>query len=195
MQTPTLRQATTADAPALLAIYAPYVKDTTITFEYDVPSQDEFAHRIQATTRQLPWLVCEIDGIPVGYAYASPFGERAAYSWTALTSVYVKQGIHGQGIGRLLYTALKEAVRAQGYLTLYARVALPGPQSEAFHKKMGYTAEAVLENVGCKLGQMLHTAYFKKVLRPIAVPTSRPVAFTTLPAATLAQILSGGHPG
>ena len=86
-----IRTASAADAPALLAIYAPYVEQTAITFEYDVPAEAEFTRRIADTLQNYPYLVAEQDSVPVGYAYAGKFHERAAYDWSVETSIYVEQ--------------------------------------------------------------------------------------------------------
>ena len=86
-----IRPASPADAQALLAIYTPYVVQTAITFEYDVPTPVEFTARIAATLEKYPYLVAEQDGVPVGYAYAGAFHERAAYDWSVETSIYVEQ--------------------------------------------------------------------------------------------------------
>lgn len=103
----TIRTAVRQDAEALLQIYAPYVKNTAITFEYDVPSVEEFAGRISKVLQKYPYLVAEVNGEPVGYAYAGPFKERAAYDWAVETTVYVRENMKKSGIGRALYTALE----------------------------------------------------------------------------------------
>lgn len=95
-----IRMAEEADAPALLDIYRPYVEQTAITFEYDVPTSAEFARRITATLQRYPYLVAEADGVPVGYAYAAPFKERAAYDWAVETSIYVRQGLRRAALQR-----------------------------------------------------------------------------------------------
>ena len=103
----TIRTAVQQDAKVLLEIYAPYVKKTAITFEYDVPSVEEFARRISKVLQKYPYLVAEVNGEPVGYAYAGPFKERAAYDWAVETTVYVRENMKKSGIGRALYTALE----------------------------------------------------------------------------------------
>lgn len=121
----TIRTAVEHDAEALLQIYAPYVKKTAITFEYDVPSVEEFAGRISKVLQKYPYLVAEINGEPVGYAYAGPFKERAAYDWAVETTVYVREDMKKSGIGRALYTALEKALSDQGVLNLNACIAFP----------------------------------------------------------------------
>ena len=118
-----LRPASLSDAPALRAIYAPYVEKTAITFECTVPDVEEFAARMRATLRRYPYLVAVRGGEIVGYAYAGAFGERAAYAWAAEVSIYLREDQRRQGIGRRLYAALEALLRAQHVQTLYACIA------------------------------------------------------------------------
>ena len=115
-----IRLAREADAPELLNIYEPYVQNTVITFEYEVPSGSEFAARIRHTLERFPYLVASLDGEIVGYAYASPFKSRAAYDWSVETSIYVKQGLRGGGVGTTLYRALEEELTRMHILNLNA---------------------------------------------------------------------------
>ena len=108
-----IRTATPEDAEALAAIYAPYVENTSITFEYTVPSVEEFAERIRHTLARYPYLVAEKSGIPIGYAYASAFKGRAAYNWSVETSIYISQDVRSSGVGSLLYQKLEEYLTAQ----------------------------------------------------------------------------------
>ena len=117
-----IRIAEERDIPAILEIYGPYVLNTTITFEYDVPTREEFTRRFRDITRQFPWLVYEEDGEILGYAYASAPYARAAYAWCAEPSVYLKPEARGRGIGRKLYAALEQILDCQGYQVLYALV-------------------------------------------------------------------------
>ena len=119
----TIRTATVADAEKLLAIYAPYVENTAITFEYTVPSVEEFAERIKNTLAEYPYLVAEKDGEILGYAYAGTFKPRCAYRHCVETSIYVAREAHGQGIGRKLYEALEEELRNRGIINLNACIA------------------------------------------------------------------------
>ena len=146
-----LRPASLSDAPALRAIYAPYVEKTAITFEYTVPDVEEFAARMRATLRRYPYLVAMRGGEIVGYAYAGAFGERAAYAWAAEVSIYLREDQRRQGIGRRLYAALEALLRAQHVQTLYACIAYPDgaddvhltKNSAQFHAHIGYRLRAV----------------------------------------------------
>ena len=125
-----IRDVELSDAKALLIIYAPYVENTAITFEYDVPSEEEFRERISKVTRQFPWVVAEEDGRIAGYAYASPFKERAAYQWAVETSIYVDRHMKRQGIGLLLHDALEQRLRQQGILNMNACISFIETEDE-----------------------------------------------------------------
>ena len=140
-----IRMAGLEDAAALLAIYAPYVRETAITFEYDVPSEKEFAGRIAHTLEKFPYLVAENDGEIVGYAYAGAFHPRAAYQWCAEMSVYVKRDARRMGVWRKLYDAMETILSMQRLTNVEACIAVPSApdahltlDSVRFHEKMGY---------------------------------------------------------
>ena len=107
-QSKKIRTAKPSDAEELLAIYAPYIKKTAITFEYDVPSVEEFKSRIENTLKRYPYIVLEDNGIIQGYAYTSPFGERIAYQWSVETSIYIREDSRKSGYGRMLYSELEK---------------------------------------------------------------------------------------
>lgn len=167
-----IRLATEADAPALAAIYAPYVLETAITFEYEPPTAEEFAERMRATLAFFPYLVAELDGRPVGYAYASTFKGRPAYDWAVETSIYVAQGLSGRGIGRALHDALARALKAQGILNMYACIAVPcgaddetlTRNSEQFHAHLGYRLVGEFERCGYKGGRWYSMVWMEKML-------------------------------
>ena len=103
---PTIRLATDDDAPQIQAIYAPFCRDTAVSFEMEPPTVDEIRERIVKTLTSFPWLVCADRGTILGYAYASRHRERAGYRWSVDVSVYVREGHRRTGVGRALYTAL-----------------------------------------------------------------------------------------
>ena len=138
MNSVALRPACLEDAAAILEIYAPYVRDTVISFEYEPPTLAAFTTRMARIMANYPYLVAERAGRIEGYAYASRHMERQAYDWDVETSVYLDSQIRGQGIGRALYTALFGMLRELGYYNAYAIVALPGQGSLAFHQRMGF---------------------------------------------------------
>ena len=124
-KTISIRSATPDDAPALLAIYAPYITNTAIFFEYAVPSVEEFSARIFNALKKYPYLIAETEGLPVGYCYVSILHGRQAYDWSVETSIYVNQNHKHMGIGQKLHDALEQALSAMGILNLYACIAFP----------------------------------------------------------------------
>ena len=125
-----IRPAKPEDAEKLLAIYAPYVEQTAITFEYEVPTVEEFRERIHNTLKKYPYLVAEQGGEPVGYAYVGPFHDRPAYDWAVETSIYVDQNKKRMGIGKKLHEALEEELRNRGFLNMNACIAYPAQEDE-----------------------------------------------------------------
>lgn len=168
----TIRLATADDAFALAAIYAPYVQKTAITFEYEPPSVDEFAGRMRHVMSMYPYIVAEVQGKPVGYAYASTFKGRPAYDWAVETSIYVAQGYSGLGIGRALHDALRRALQAQGILNMYACIAVPCGEddetltrnSEHFHAHLGYRLVGEFERCGCKGGRWYDMVWMELII-------------------------------
>lgn len=172
------RVATPEDAPALLAIYAPYVERTVITFEYEIPTVEEFQSRISRTLERYPYLAAERDGEILGYAYASAFKGRAAYDWSAETSVYVREDARGKGVGTILYRALEDALRMQHVCNLCACIAHPHPESEIFHQKFGYQNAALFHKSGYKHGRWIDMIWMEKELCPHKAP---PAPFLPFP--------------
>ena len=169
---PVIRLARIEDAPALAAIYEPYVRETAITFEYVPPTADEFAERMCKTMEFYPYLVAELDGRLVGYAYAGTFKGRPAYDWAGETSIYVAQGHTGEGTGRALHDALERALAAQGILNMYACIAVPDGEddetltrnSQRFHEHMGYRLVGEFYQCGFKGGRWYNMIWMEKML-------------------------------
>lgn len=164
-----IRIAKAEDARVLLSIYAPYVEATAITFEYKVPSEDEFAARIQHILQKYPYLVAESNGEVLGYAYAGAFKERAAYDWSVETTVYVKKNKKRLGIGRQLYKALEAVLKAQGILNLNACIAYTEEEdkyltkdSVSFHNKMGFQMVGQFHNCGYKFNRWYDMVWMEK---------------------------------
>ena len=175
-----IRQANPTDAVAILAIYAPYIRNTSITFETGVPAVADFANRIRSYLENWPWLVYEKDGQVLGYAYASRYRERVAYQWSVESSVYVHDDHHRSGIARDLYTALFSILKAQGFRTVYAVINLPNDQSVAFHDIMGFKYFATYEKVGYKLGNWKDVGWWQLQLNEYAEEPAAPVKFSAL---------------
>lgn len=176
MDSPLIRPATAADAPACATIYAPYVTETVITFETDPPSAQQFAQRIADTRRTHEWIVAEVDGAVAGYAYAHPFNMRAAYAWSCETSIYLDRTARGRGLGRALYGALLPLLAQRGYRRAFAGVALPNDASLGLHHALGFEDVGCYRRVGWKLGQWHDVAWLQRDLQsdeadpPVPVP-------------------------
>lgn len=160
----TIRMALQEDAEELLAIYAYYVENTAITFEYAVPSEEEFRTRIKHTLEKYPYLTAECDGRICGYAYASPFKGRAAYDWAVETSIYVKADMHGSGIGKRLYETLEQFLKKQHVINANACIAYPNPESIAFHERLGYRTVGHFTECGYKFGKWYDMIWMEKML-------------------------------
>ena len=160
------------DAAALLEIYAPYVTDTAISFEYEVPSVEEFADRIQRFTRKYPYIMAvDEEGRPLGYAYAHPFIERRAYDWSVETTIYLRQDCRGAGIGRALYSELEARLKAMGILNMNACIAVPREgdnhvtdASIRFHAAMGFTEVGTFHGSGYKFGIWYDMIWMEKLI-------------------------------
>lgn len=147
-----IRLVVESDAPAICAIYAPYVEETVISFETTSPSEEEIVARIRKTIGKFPWLVYVTGSQIAGYVYASAHRERAAYQWSVDVSVYVLPQFQRRNIGRGLYTALFALLSAQGYVNAYAGITLPNTASVAIHEAMGFRPIGVYKEVGYKFG-------------------------------------------
>ncbi len=170
-----VRLAREADLPRILGIYAPYITDTTVSFEYTVPTPEEFARRFHTITAQFPWLVWEENGEVLGYAYGSAPFDRAAYQWCAESSIYLAPQARGRGIGRQLQTALEVLLKQQGYRLLYALVTSENTASLAFHRAVGFADCAVFEDCGYKFGRLHSVIWLKKQLNPVETTIAPPV--------------------
>ena len=171
MEALTIRDARVEDAPRLLEIYAHYVRHTAITFEYDVPSLEEFAGRMRRTRTRYPYLVIEADGIVQGYAYAGAFVGRAAYDWSCETTIYLDANAKRRGMGRALYEALAQRLRAMGVLNLYACIGYPEAEDEYltrnsadFHAHMGFVQVGRFHRCGYKFGRWYDMIWMEKMI-------------------------------
>src|SRR2546425_11973694 len=133
-----IRLADEADAGAMLAIYAPYVRETAISFELEPPSEGEFRRRVRCVLEAGLWLLCEAGGNALGYAYAGRFHERRAYRWAVEGTAYVHADHHRKGGGLGLYTSLLGCLALQGFRSAVGIIALPNPASVGLHERMGF---------------------------------------------------------
>ena len=170
-----IRGATEADLPRMLEIYAPYILHTTVSFEYTVPTAEEFLERFRGITAQFPWLVWEDEeGTVQGYAYASPPFSRAAYRWCAEPSIYLAPQARGKGIGAELYRVLEDILRRQGYRVLYALIASENTDSLHFQEKMGYHFVMELPQCGYKFEHWIGLTWMEKRPKIVENPNNAP---------------------
>ncbi|MCH5275840.1 MAG: N-acetyltransferase [Lachnospiraceae bacterium] len=167
-----IRPATSADVKDILEVYAPYIKNTVITFETEVPSIEEFTARIEKIKSKYPYLVCEMDGKVIGYAYAAKYRERAAYKYSVEISIYVDMNHQHEGIGRALYTNLFEALKSYDCYTAYACITLPNEKSIGLHKAFGFYEIGTCHNVGYKMGRWIDVIWLEKPLKQYDTPTA-----------------------
>jgi phosphinothricin acetyltransferase len=176
----TIRLAQPPDAKAILAIYAPYIENTSFTFETEVPTVEEFAQRISNYLQNWPWLVCEVDGKIAGYAYGARYRERTAYQWCTESSVYVHDDYLKMGIATALYKTLFEILKKQGFRNVYAVINLPNDRSVAFHESLGFVHFADYEQVGYKLGKWKTVGWWRLVINDFGMEPEPPVRFSEL---------------
>ncbi len=179
-----IERVTEEDADRLLEIYGPYVKETAISFEYEVPSQEEFRDRIRSISSQYPYIkAVDEEGTILGYAYAAAFKSRAAYDWGVETTVYVRRECRGRGVGRFLYETLEQSLKGMGVCNLNACIAYtdcPGPRltndSMAFHQRLGYRLVGTFHHCGYKFGAWYDMIWMEKLIAP-HVENQPPVCF------------------
>jgi L-amino acid N-acyltransferase YncA len=176
----TIRLATPDDAAGILAIYAPYIENTSFTFETEVPSIEAFRERIRTYLINWPWLVSETEGMITGYAYASKYRERTGYQWCAECSVYIHDDHQRTGIAKRLYEELFRILERQGYRNVYAVINLPNDRSVQLHERCGFSWFATYENVGYKLGKWKNVGWWKLSLNEYSNEPDPPVKFSEL---------------
>lgn len=166
-----IRPVSGSDAEALRNIYRYYVKNTAITFEYEVPSVEEFRSRMIHTLERYPYLAAVQDKSILGYAYAGPFQTRAAYDWSAETTIYLSPDAHKRGIGRMLYQALEYALRRMGIRNLYACIGYPQTEDEyltrnsaQFHAHLGFSTVGTFHSCGYKFGRWYDMIWMEKLI-------------------------------
>ena len=179
-----IRVATPDDAQGILAVYKPYIEKTAITFEYDVPSVENFRGRIEKTLSFFPYLVAESDGVIIGYAYASSYHPRAAFKWAVELSIYLDMDQRGHGLGKRMYSLLEEILKKQNIINLYASIAYIGKPDDhltdasvKFHSAMGYEEIGRFTNSGYKFDTWYSTVWMAKYLSEHTSFPPEPVPF------------------
>ena len=159
-----IRSANRQDTEKMLEIYAPYILNSTVSFETEVPTREELQRRISNNQAKLPWLVCDIDNKLAGYAYAADHRLRQAYEVTKELSVYVHNDFRQCGVATALYISLMEILKAQGVSIVLAGITLPNSVSVSFHESMGFKPVGVYHNVGYKFGRYQDTGWWELIL-------------------------------
>ncbi|MBQ3160725.1 MAG: N-acetyltransferase [Oscillospiraceae bacterium] len=166
-----IRPVTTNDSAELLGIYAPYVTETAITFEYDVPTADEFTERIRSTLEKYPYIAAVENGEIIGYAYAGVFKSRAAYDYDVEVTIYIKKEHRRSGVGKLLYSELEQLLKKQGITNLYACIACTENEDEfltndsvEFHQRMGYRLVGTFKQCGYKYNRWYDMVWMEKII-------------------------------
>jgi L-amino acid N-acyltransferase YncA len=185
-----IRLATPGDAESILSIYAPYIENTSFTFETETPTITQFAERIESYLITWPWLVYEINGKIAGYAYASRYRERTAYQWSVECSVYIHHDYQRKGLANALYTTLFELLKIQGFRNVYAVINLPNEKSVKFHENFGFEYFATYEKVGYKLGQWKNVGWWKLILNEFVNEPAAPIRFNELEQSILQQLFA-----
>lgn len=170
----TIRLASPADAPEILSLYAPLVRDTAVSFEVEPPTEEEMGRRIAETLPHLPWLVCRFEGDLLGYAHAGRHRDRAAYQWSAEVSVYVRPDSRRWGVGSGLYTSLLKLLTLQGFHNAYAGITLPNRGSVRLHESLGFRPVGTYLRAGFKLGSWHDVQWWHLPLREGTDPSGSP---------------------
>lgn len=162
-----IRLATSNDAQSILDIYAPYCLKSPSTLEIQPPELEEIRNRIDKTLTRFPYLIFEEEGQTVAYAYAGQHMERAAYRFSANVSVYVKEGFHGTGKGKALYSVLLPLLKKQGFCNAFAGITMPNAGSEALHRSMGFIQTGLYKNIGYKFQKWHDVSWWQLPLRQL----------------------------
>jgi L-amino acid N-acyltransferase YncA len=165
-----IRAASVSDAAAMLEIYSPSITNGHASFEVVVPSVEEFQGRITSNMKKFPWLVYEVEGMVVGYAYASMHRSRCAYDWTVESSAYVLESHRKKQIGKMLYQKLFEIIKSQGVCLVLAGITLPNIASVKFHESLGFTPVGVYKNIGFKMNQWWDVGWWQLQLQKPTAP-------------------------
>ena len=174
-----VRTATEADAEAIADIYAPYVRETAISFDEDPPGADEMRRRIASIRDTYPFLVFDDGGRVQGFAYASAHRAKPAYRWSVETTVYAPRQLHRRGIGRALYTRLIDLLIRQGYHAAFAGIVPPNEGSVGLHEAMGFVYLGTFPEIGFKHDQFHDLGWWRRTLAE-GKPRHDPIPFKVL---------------
>lgn len=177
-----IRLATVEDLARIQEIYRPYVeqKDIVVNSEHRVPTMEELNERFHLITKELPWLVCEIDGVVSAYAYAGKPFKREGYKWNVEVSVYADSKYHGRNLASALYECLFELLESQGYYNVYACVLSINEKSIRFHDKYGFKVMSIFPNCVYKHNKWIDLIWMNKALQEFKDDIEDPVSILDL---------------
>ncbi len=180
-------------AKQIADIYAPFVRSTAISFETRVPDAAAMEQRIESVKQKYPFIVCRDGKRVTGYAYVTSFGNRNGFDWTVFCCIYVHPGYQRKCIGEAMYTSLLEMLKMQGFINVYAAVALPNPSACALHEKMGFVKESVFEKAGYKLGSWHDIAYYRIRINDLSISPQLPMPFGELDEQQIKTAIDAGE--
>jgi L-amino acid N-acyltransferase YncA len=185
-----LRNINIEDANSVLDIYSPFIRESSVTFENDIPTAKDFRQRIIDYTKKFPWLIAEEDtGTLVGYAYASTYRERKAYQWVVESSIYIHKDYKRKNIGKILYSKLFSILKLQGIYKVFAVITLPNPASISFHESIGFQKFTTYHDIGYKLGKWCDVGWWELVLQSPAIQPKNIIPFPELDVEKVTEIL------
>lgn len=158
-----IRTAKPEDAASIVEIYNFYVENSIATFEVEAVSKSEMRRRVSEILENYPFLVCEENGVLLGYAFAARYKSRAAYRHSVEISVYVKNGTERKGVGSILYEHLFAELKAKPVHAIIAGISLPNERSVRLHEKFGFEKVAHFREVGFKFGRWIDVGYWEKI--------------------------------
>ena len=184
-----IRQVQLSDVEAILKVYAPFITDTCISFEYVVPSVEEFAQRIAGISAEYPYIVLEADGEIVGYAYAHRYLERVAYSWDVEVTIYLAPKVQGKGLGVILYDTLEKLLALQNIKNLYSCITGDNVHSIEMHRSMGYEIIGTFPKAGFKHDRWLDVVWMAKAIGEKENAPLPLVLFSEMQASVVEKVL------
>lgn len=190
METKLIRFVEEKDIESILNIYKPYIENTSITFECEVPSLENFKSRVNKISSFYPYLVCEVDNKVIGYAYAGKIREREAYKWNAELSIYLDNKYVSLGIGKILYMALIDILKLQNIYNIYGVITLPNDKSVKLHNNLGFRTLGVFKNTGYKADAWHDVIWFEKNIKPYDDPPNTLKAIDQVATPDIELVLS-----
>lgn len=184
------RIADISDAANILKIYSPYITDTTASFEYTPPTEEEFRDRINSIYNDYPYIVYERDGLLLGYAYAHRAAEREAYKWSAELSVYIEKSQQGKHIGTRLIDMILKILKMQNVVNVYSLITGENRSSAIFHEKNGFTLTSTVEHMGYKHEKWLSVMRYEKTIGNIFSAPLPFIKFSQLNKDDISKILN-----